>query len=200
MVRNGVAPRVDSIRMARGLLQCGAMQRSRRNRGFTLIELAIVVTIVGVLAVIAVVGYRKLTLNAKITEAQNMISGIRIAQEAYKAEKGSYLLVGPAYCPADGTATANVNTKTQWNPACTGGSATWAALPVHSDGPVQFGYRTTASPTAFTITWANTTRLPADKPWYEVHAAADLDGQGGLFTELLATSQSNQVFVKNAGE
>ena len=56
------------------------------TRGFTLVELAVVVTIVAVLAVIALVGYRKYMLNSHITEAQSMISGIKIAQASMTAK------------------------------------------------------------------------------------------------------------------
>src|SRR5438874_1054480 len=89
--------------MARTLLGGSAMRRvirSRAARDFTLVELAILVVIVGLLAVIDVVGYRKLILNGKTTEAQNVIGAIKIAQQDFFAERGSYADIGPTYCPA----------------------------------------------------------------------------------------------------
>jgi type IV pilus assembly protein PilA len=172
-----------------------------RRRAFTLIELAIVVTIVGVLAVIAVVGYRKITLSAKVTEAQNMISAIRIAQEDYKAERGTYANIGIAkWCPTAGTALA----KTGWDTNCNGGAAIWAQLPVHADGPVQFGYQTFAAPATFALpAWINSTAavaMAANRPWYVIQAQADLNGDGGLMTELVGTSFQNTIFSRQEGE
>jgi type IV pilus assembly protein PilA len=168
-----------------------------RGRGFTLIELMIVVTIVGVLAVLAVVGYRKIVLSSKMTEANGMISAIRIAQEAYKSERGIYADIGATPCPRSGLEVPII--KTVWAPTCNGGTATWATLPVHVDGPVQFGYATMASgaPNGFGV--VDVAGLDTTIPWYIVHAQADLDGQGAPYTELVATSQGNNIWSKGDG-
>ncbi len=171
------------------------------RRAFTLIELMIVVTIVGVLAVIAVVGYRKLVLSAKLTEAKNVISGVRIAQEGYRTERGIYADLGTTPCPTSGAA----QVKTAWNTGC-GVAPTWAVLPIHIDGPVQFGYTTSAgtgTPPAnigLPVTFVSVPPAVGTDPWYYVTAAADLDGQGGLYTELVGTSWQNTIFVANEGE
>jgi type IV pilus assembly protein PilA len=174
--------------------------RNYLQRGFTLIELMIVVTIVSVLAVIAVVSYRKITLSAKVTEAQNVISAIRIAQEDFKVERGTYANIGTTYCPTNGLA----QTKTQWNTTCNGGSATWQTLPVHIDGPVQFGYATVSGGTLPTIGWIDMTAaasaVASNRPWYVIMAQADLDGTGGLHTELVGTSFQNTIFSRYEGE
>jgi type IV pilus assembly protein PilA len=204
------------VAMARGLLDgwkrmpvepSSRIRRAGRawRAGFTLVELMIVVAIVGVLSVIAVVGYRKLVLTGKVTEAKNVIAGVRVAQESYKVERGIYANLGTNLCPLATSGTTQ--TKTQWDTSCSGGVAAWALLPVHVDGPVQFGYATSAGafgtappgligqPVAFV-----TVPAVGTNPWFFVTASADLDGRGGLFTELVGTSFQNTIFVSNEGE
>ncbi len=192
-------------RMALGL-------RARRGRGFTLIELSIVVTIVGVLAVIAVVAYRKLILNGKVTEAQNVIGAIRIAQSDFYAERGTYAFIGANLCPAN-QCPGNVcsgTTKTQWDSSCNGGTNTWQLLPVHVQDPVLFGYRTVggtslpASADQFALGWMSwgCGASCVGRPYFEIHAKADVnaDGAGGMFTEFATTNFTNQIFGFQVGE
>jgi type IV pilus assembly protein PilA len=179
-------------------LSRAALRRLAR-RGFTLVELAVVVAIVGVLSVIAVVGYRKLTLSAKVTEARNMVSAIRIAQEDYKLERGVYADLGDTnHCPSSGLTVPAV--KAAWTPACNSGKAAWSLLPVHSDGPVQFGYATVATGSPPTYGFVNMAAAVTTKPWYVIHAQADLAENGGLNTELVGTSWSSTIFSQNEGE
>src|SRR5277367_4008948 len=118
-------------------LQKGAHVTRRASRGFTLVEMMIVVAIVGVLATLAVVGYRKLVQSSHVSEATGMVQNIRVAQEGYHSETQQYANVSTslvAYYPAAPT----YGNFTNWGGAC-GGACTavlWSALPVHVDGPV----------------------------------------------------------------
>lgn len=195
--------------MARGLLFSHAMvgrktRRAKRASGFTLVELGAVVAIIGILAVIAIAGYRKYILHSKITEAQNGISAIKIAQEDFRAERGVYADLGASYCP---TAAGASDHKVGWDPECAGGGSLpdtrWKQLPVHMSGAVQFKYATVAGTGAYAApgdaTWVAVTTPPAGL-WYVAMARCDLDGQAGGDTQLVSMSFSNQIFSRNEGQ
>jgi type IV pilus assembly protein PilA len=62
-----------------------------RARGFTLIELMIVIAIIGVLAAIAVPNYARFQCRAKQTEAKNGLKQLVVAEESYRAENDTYI-------------------------------------------------------------------------------------------------------------
>jgi len=67
-----------------------------RNKGFTLIELMVVVAIMGILAAIAVGLFRQYVGKAQQSEAKELLSGIYTAELAYYSSTNKYALPSEA--------------------------------------------------------------------------------------------------------
>jgi prepilin-type N-terminal cleavage/methylation domain-containing protein len=61
-----------------------------KNKGFTLIEVLMVVLIVGILASLAMPQYTKVVEKAKMSEAKTVLSAIRTSEGVYFMENDSY--------------------------------------------------------------------------------------------------------------
>jgi len=81
----------------------------RKQEGFTLIELMIVVAIIGILAAIAIPNFLQYQLKSRQSEAKTNLQAIKTSEVSFQGERGCYIGVAveagqPA--PAAGTKTA----------------------------------------------------------------------------------------------
>ena len=65
----------------------------KKAKGFTLVELVIVIVIVGILSIVAVPIYRGYTRKAMGTEAKSLLGSIQTAQKVYYAENSTFKTV-----------------------------------------------------------------------------------------------------------
>ena len=74
-----------------------------KSKGFSLIELMIVVAIIAILAAIAIPNFLKFSMKAKTSEATTNIAAIRTSEESYRSENDVYLACGPSGVGDDAT-------------------------------------------------------------------------------------------------
>ena len=174
-------------------------QRGIAQRGFTLMELMVVVAITGILAALATYGVRKYTLSAKKAETISMLTQIRGAEEAYIDEMFVYR-GGPDLETWNPTADPTPD-KRSWVPAASNDMTTALnELGVQPTGPVYYSYAVVAGVAGDELpeipgTWAFTLPDPTG-PFYIAMAKGDLNGDG-TFTYALAWSGSAEIIVND---
>jgi type IV pilus assembly protein PilA len=143
------------------------MKKTNR-KGFTLIELMIVVAIIGILAAIAIPNFIRYQLRSKTTEAKVVLGGVKTSEESFRAEYDNYAAL------AANPAAASAGTKQNWVMAdCAAGCrrtnvaacVQFACIGYEPSGQVYYQYAT-----ATRVAGANTVAE------FSAGATADLDG------------------------
>ncbi len=136
-------------------------------RGFTLIEMMIVVAIIGILASIAIPQYARFQLRSKTVEAKSNLAAMRAAQTAHFSEFGAYVAADPTPASVPGVV------RVPFAPVTAG----YQELGFEPTGRVFFSYAITVA---------------GDGTGYTAESAADLDGDGSRqywgYTQLPANS------------
>ncbi len=182
----------------------------RKQEGFTLIELMIVVAIIGILAAIAIPNFLTYQMKSRQSEAKTNLQAIKTSEIAFQAERGCYL--GVAVEAGQPAAAAGVKTTpwpwgvgqvatppvaTGWCSAAGLGGTTgvFTDIGFKATGNVNFVYgvdaRTVAAPGLYTTTtscalYAGATATGAlgalgDNNFVAV-AKVNLDGDAGIST------------------
>jgi len=104
------------------------MAGNDKEKGFTMIELMIVVVIIGILAALAIPKFMLSTNRAKQSEAKQLLKQIYAMQHAYRQEYNSY----PSYSttsPGSASAWADIGVEFQSNArysyVCAGGASSF---------------------------------------------------------------------------
>ncbi len=84
------------------------LKAMRKQGGFTLIELMIVVAIIGILAAIAIPNFIQYQMRSRTSEAKTNLAAVKTSQLAFQAEQRCFLQItaAPAAVPANGSLVA----------------------------------------------------------------------------------------------
>ena len=125
-----------------------------RIKGFTLIEVMVVVAIIAILAAIALPAYSDYVKRANLVDATNQLSAFRAQMEQYYQDARQYTSTGNYVSPCDAAnGIVYKTTLSKWTFKCSVSTAT--AYTIEADGQGMM------SPWAFTIDQSNTQATPS---------------------------------------
>jgi type IV pilus assembly protein PilA len=143
---------------------------TNKLKGFTLIELMIVVAIIGILAAIAIPNFIRYQLKSKTAESRTNIGGIKTGEESFRATEDQYAKCAtqPASAPGPNKATwADTACPSACNRNAIGSCGQFSCIGFRPSGDVYYQYATNTVSAAAAVT--------AD---FAAGALGDLDGDG----------------------
>jgi prepilin-type N-terminal cleavage/methylation domain-containing protein len=190
-----------------------------RSKGFTLVELMIVVAIIGVLAVVGMSTFKHYGDTGRAAEAMSMIAEFKSKEEAYKAEYNTYTSTDTAETNLTPSLSSNCPSgqvepcpKSVAKPWSSGTLANWATLGVNTTrSQLYCGYVVIAGAAN---SWNGTTPTAAASaagsdgqklfsntapatPWFYVRAQCDNNPKLSNNTTYLASSNAATVVTLN---
>ena len=172
-----------------------------------MVELLAVVAMIGILAAMAVAGYKRYLSSSHSADAKAIMSAIRIAEESYRAETLTYLgcstdLTSPSsWYP---TGVKPNGKKHHWINPGHADVERWRQLNVATDSPTRYNFAVVAGGpgdaipaplTAKTPVWPS----PPSEPWYVIQGVGDDDDDGTLAL-FLTSSFNGEIYVENEDE
>jgi prepilin-type N-terminal cleavage/methylation domain-containing protein len=170
--------------------------KSSRLRGYTLMEMMIVVAITGILASIALPAFQGYIMRGRASEAVSFLGGIALRQAAYRAEFGGYAgsvttMAAAAWVPEEGDDMVD-SLLIGW-PADSGDFNALGAVP--DSRSVRFGYAMCAGTPAQASGYID--GAPYAVPvaqldfYFIAQAQADFDADGNIMTFEIASFAPN---------
>ena len=174
-------------------MKTGVLRKLHKDsKGFTLIELMIVVAIIGILAAIAIPNFLRYQLKSKTAEAKTNIGAIKTSEEAWKAENDFY-----ANCAANPLAVTATGAKQAWVVMAAGNG--WPEIGYQPASNVYYQYQVQSGGTVSTAAIGAIAAGAAGTDM-AIGAVSDLDNDGtnGEFGYATDTGNNGAPVVTNA--
>jgi prepilin-type N-terminal cleavage/methylation domain-containing protein len=171
---------------------------ARTRKGFSLMELMIVVVITGVLAAIAIPTFTGYIQKSRTSEAVQFLGVIKLRQEAFRAEFGQYLQYGGGSPVTDPTSITFVGGTPTSRSHSFPVDADFNTLGAKPDGAVRFSYGWAAGGPAVTLPAVYDLGTPHDF-YFIAQAKGDLDDDSTFCTFEVTSFTSSAWFTPDSG-